>query len=179
VSQRRPGGALRRILWSGLALWAVALAVVFVARRARSAPAPGDQLLAANAMGRRVDGQALSLLPADSVVAVLAATSECAACRVGVPAYREIASRLRESGVAFRVVVGSDSLAARQFSRLLGEPGAVVMDPGQKLLNGIGVRVVPSLYLVGRDGRLLHSWSPLTSDTATVTSIVGAARAAR
>jgi hypothetical protein len=121
----------------------------------------------------------LSLLPRDSAVAVLTVTSECVACRVGVPAYRDIATRLRSEGVALRVIVGSDSLAVRQFSQLLPEPGMVVWDPEQELFRGMGVRKVPSLHLVGRDGRLRKTWAPLTGSPGIVDSIAAEARAAR
>ncbi|HEX5727197.1 MAG TPA: hypothetical protein VFX98_17100 [Longimicrobiaceae bacterium] len=166
-------------MWGGLAAWALALGAFYVARPARAAPRPGERVLHAGLTGRSVSGAALALLPRDSVVAVLGATSECAACRVGIPAYREIAARLKEEGIALRVIVGSDSLAARQFSRLLPEPGAVVWDPRQKLFQRIGIRSVPSLLLVGRDGRLLKTWVPLSTDPRVAEEIAGAVAAER
>jgi hypothetical protein len=177
--RKRSGRVARLVLWGGLGLWALALAVFYVTRPARAAARPGDQMLTAAVTGHGVDGGELLLLPRDSVVAVLAATSECDACRVGLPSYRDIAARLRSEGVAFRVIVGSDSLAARQFSRLLPDPGAVVRDGDQTLFRKIGVRMVPSLYLVGRDGRLMQSWEPLRSEAGIAEVIVSAAREAR
>lgn len=177
--RKRSGRVLRRLLWGGLGLWALALAVFWLTRPATAAPEPGEQVLSAATMGRSVNGGRLALLPRDSAVVVLAATSECAACRVGVPAYREIAARLKEEGVAFRVVVGSDSLPARQFSRLLPDPGAVVWDPRQKLLRSLGIRSVPTLYVVGPSGRLQKRWAPLPSDPRVAELVVDAAHAAR
>lgn len=130
-------------------------------------------------MVRTMAGGEVSLLPGDSAVALLAATAECAACRVGVPAYRDMAVRLKSQGVAFRVVVGSDSFAARQFSRLLPDPGVVTWDPQGKLLRRIGIRAVPTLYVVGRDGRLLRRWSPIPPDPQIAEVVASAPGAAR
>lgn len=177
--RRRSGRIARLILWGGLGLWALALAVFYVTRPARAAARPGDQVLTAAVTGRAIGGGELALLPRDSVVAVLAATSECAACRVGLPSYRDIAARLRSEGVAFRAIVASDSLAARQFSRLLPDPRATVWDPREELFGRIGVRGVPSLYLVGRDGRLVRAWAPLSPDPRVAEEIAAAARAAK
>lgn len=177
--RKRSGRVVRLVIWGGLGLWALALVVVYFTRPVRAAARTGDQVLTADVTGPRVTGGALALLPRDSVVAVLAATSECAACRLGLPSYRDIAVRLREAGVAFRVIVASDSVAARQFSHLLPDPGAVVWDPREELFRRIGVRGVPSLYLVGRDGRLLRTWAPLSANPRAVEEIAMAARAAR
>lgn len=177
--RKRSERVLRLVVWGGLAVWAISLGAFYVTRSARAAPGVGDQVLEAGLMGRTMEGGEIPLLPHDSVVAVLAATSECAACRVGVPAYREIAARLKAEGVALRVVVGSDSLAARQYSLLLTDPGVVVWDPRKKLFRSMGVRNVPSLYLVGRDGRLLKMWAPTPTGPQAADMIAGEARAGR
>jgi thiol-disulfide isomerase/thioredoxin len=166
-------------MWGALGAWACALGVMYVTRTARAAIAPGDTVAAPGPVVRTMAGAEVPLLPSDSVVAVLAATSECAACRTGVPAYREIAARLKEQGVAFRVIVGSDSGAARQFGSLLPDPGTVVLDPRGKLLRSIGIQAVPTMYVVGRDGRLLRRWSPVPPDpqiAEAIASVPGAAR---
>ena len=119
------------------------------------------------------------MLPRDSAVALLAATSECAACRIGVPTYRKLAVQLKSQGMAFRVIVGSDSIPARQYSRLLPDPGVVTWDPRGKLLRRIGIRAVPTLYVVGRDGRLLRRWSPVPPDPPIAEAIASAPGAAR
>jgi thiol-disulfide isomerase/thioredoxin len=159
------------------------LGVLYLSRSARAVPVGGERVLAVDAAGRSVDGGELRLLARDSAVAVLAASSECAACRVGVPAYREIAAKLKAEGVAFRAIVASDSLAARQFSRLLPEPGAVVWDPREDLLRSMGVRGVPSLYVLDREGRLLKAWAPLSGDPriadVVAAEVRGMLRAAR
>ncbi|HEX6036821.1 hypothetical protein [Longimicrobium sp.] len=177
--KRRRGDLLRRLVWGGLGLWACVLGVMYLTRTARAAPVPGDRVLKPGVSIRGMDGREVALLPRDSAVAVLAATSECAACRVGVPAYREIAARLKAQGIAFRVIVGSDSAAARQFSLLLPDPGTVTWDPRGKLLRTIGIHAVPTLYVVGRDGRLLRSWSPVPPDPRIAEVVASAPGAAR
>jgi thiol-disulfide isomerase/thioredoxin len=177
--RKRRSGVVRLIMWGGLGAWALALGVFYVTRTVQAAPQPGERMLDARKTARSVNGGELPLLARDSMVVVLAATSECAACRTGVPEYRELQTRLKAEGVAFRVIVGSDSLAARQFSRLLPDPGAVTWDPGQKLFRGMGVLHVPSLYLVAADGRLLKGWTPVSGEPFSADAIVAQARAAR
>lgn len=177
--RKRSTRALRVLLWGGLGAWALWLGIFYVTRNVRRAPRAGEQILTRRLVASNLDGRGIPLLPGDSPVVVLAATSECAACRLGVPRYQEIARRLSAEGVAFRAIVGSDSVAARQFSRLLPEPGSVVWDPEQKLFRSLGMHVVPSLYLVGRDGRLLQSWTPLPSDDRMPEAIARVARRGR
>ncbi len=178
--RKRPRGAVfSRLMWGALGLWACALGVMYVTRTARAALAPGDRVAEPGRAVRTMAGGQVPLLPRDSVVAVLAATSECAACRTGIPAYREMAVRLKAQGVAFRVIVGSDSAAARQFSRLLPDPGTVTWDPKGKLLRSMGIHAVPTMYVVGRDGRLLRSWSPVPPDPQIAEAIASAPGAAR
>jgi hypothetical protein len=170
--------ALRPVLWGTLALWSVALGVFYVTRSARAAPVVGDRDLLEGLSGRTMAGRTLPLMPRDSAVAVLAATAECAACRVGIPNYREIALRLREQGVAFRVIMGSDSVQAAQFAKLIPQADAVLWDPDQKLFRKLGMHVVPTLYLVGRDGRVHRTWSPLPPSPRTPMEIAEEARTA-
>lgn len=177
--RKRSGRVFRLVLWGGLGAWALALAVFYVTRPLRAAVKPGEEVVSAGLSGRSTGGARLPILAGDSVVAILAATSECAACRTGVPAYRELVPRLKAQGIAVRVIVGSDSLPAHQFARLLPEPGTVVWDPGQKLFRTIGIRSIPSLFLVGRDGRLLKAWVPLPPDARVADLIAAEAKAAR
>ncbi len=177
--RKRPGRVVSRVMWTALGAWALALGVFAVVRGSRSLPRPGDTVLRAELAGRAVRGGELALLPRDSAVAVLAATSECAACRGGLPAYHALAERLRDEGVALRVIVGSDSLAAHQFARLLPDPAAVVWDPGQRLFRAVGLRTVPALVLVGSDGRLVRRWAPLPGTPRAVAEVAQAARGTR
>lgn len=177
--RRRSGRVVRFLLWGGLGAWALVLGIVYLTRDPRKVPEPGAQVLRAGDVGRSVGGADLALLAGDSMVAVLAATSECPACRIGVPAYRDLAARLKKEGVALRVIVGSDTVAARQFARLLPEPGSVVIDPRQKIFRSIGFVSVPSLYLVGSDGRVLKTWVPLSPDPRVVEVVAGEAMAAK
>jgi hypothetical protein len=179
TSRRRASNILRYVLWGALGLWAVGLGAFALTRQVRAAPRPGERMPEAGTTVHSTDGGSLPLLPHDSVVVLLAATSECAVCRTGIPAYREMSDRLTREGVAFRVIVGSELPVARQYSRLLPDPGTVVADPGQKLFRSMGVRVVPSLYLVGRGGLLRRAWAPLTAGPGVVDSIVSEARRAR
>lgn len=175
----RLAGLLRPFVWGGLGAWALWLGFVFITRSARAAPQPGEHLDVAQVTGRTVSGAPVRLLAGDSAVAVLAATAECSACRLGLPAYREIAAVLRSEGVAFRTVVGSDSLATHRFARLLPAPEAVLWDPQQKLLRTLGVGGVPSLYVLDRDGRVLRTWAPLPGDERIAPVVAAEVRAAR
>jgi hypothetical protein len=80
--------------------------------------------------GRSATGEGdMRLLARDSSVAILITSAECDRGRVGIPAFRELERRLKRTGMAFRVVVKSRPLAARQYAGLLGMPGAVIGDP--------------------------------------------------
>lgn len=158
---RRAGSWFRTIVWGALGMWAVALVVLFVGRSPRTARA-GELLVEPPLEVQRVGGGTVRLIAADSPTVIVAATSECAACRQGIPTYRALSGQLGAHGVAFRVLVGSDSLAARQFTRLLSDPSQVGWDPGQKLFRRLGVRSVPTVYLVAQDGRLLKTWAPFS-----------------
>jgi hypothetical protein len=172
---RRRRSRARILVWGALGLWAVALAVFFVVRVPTPARA-GQRLATPETTVRRMDGSLFRLIASDSPTVVLAATSECAACRQGVPTYREISDRLRSEGVAFRVLVGSDSLAARQFTFLLSDRSQVGWDPGQKMFRQLGVRSVPSMYLMSRDGRLMKSWVPFSLYQGAADTILSAVR---
>jgi len=106
-------------------------------------------------------GGRISLLPRDSAVAVLVTTAECAAGRAATPALRRLAAELERAGVAFRVVVKSRPVAARQYSRLYPRPDFVLRDQAGKALGPLNTTVVPSLFVVDRNGMLVGRYAPL------------------
>lgn len=95
----------------------------------------------------------VSVLAADSSTAVLVVTAECAKCRIGVGGYDDVREMARRVGFAFRSVIASNPVAARQFSVLLPEVDQVAVDPDSSVLRTLRVKSVPALVLVDRSRR--------------------------
>ncbi|HTE18015.1 MAG TPA: hypothetical protein VK689_06505 [Armatimonadota bacterium] len=106
-------------------------------------------------------GDSIALFARDSAVVILFTTAECPISRANAHWYRELGTRLRGEGVAFRTVVRSSAVSARQFARLLGDPAAA-HDDGT-LFRAADVRSVPVLRLYDAQRRLLASWSSPTA----------------
>lgn len=106
-------------------------------------------------------GDSIAFFARDSSVVILFTTAECPISRVNAHWYRQLGARLRAEGVAFRAVVRSNAIPARQFARLLGDP-ATVHDEGI-LFRAADVEAVPVLRLYDEQRRLLTSWSSPTA----------------
>lgn len=94
------------------------------------------------------NGGSLRLFSAAQPTAVLIVTAECAKCRIGTVAYRDLWRIAEAEGFAFRAVVASGPVAARQFAFLLPNADEVALDADSSILHGLRVSVVPSVVLV-------------------------------
>lgn len=108
-------------------------------------------------------GRPLPLMPRDSGVAILVTTAECSRGRMGIAAFRQLEQRLRDAGIAFRVVVKSGPAPSRQYARLFLHPEAVVGDPEGEILGPLDTRVVPSLVVLNRAGVVVEHRTPLST----------------
>ena len=101
----------------------------------------------------------ITLLPRDSAVAVLVTTAECAAARAAAPEIGRLASELRRSGVAFRVVVKSRPQAAHQYARLYPRTDYVVRDATGAVLGSLEAARIPGLIVLDRTGAVVGRYT--------------------
>jgi len=148
------------LCWLALAGFAVRAAVVR-ANASPKQPIPRGAHVRLGSAPLAEGGGRISLLPRDSAVAVLVTTAECAAGRAAMPALRRLPAELERAGVAFRVVVKSRPVAAQQYSRLYPRSDFVVRDQAGKALGSLNTTVVPSLFVIDRNGMLVSRYAPL------------------
>lgn len=95
----------------------------------------------------------MQLIAVDTPTALLVLTAECSRCRIGVGGYHEVRDVAAREGFAFRSLVASTPVAARQFALLLPGPGTVAVDADLVVLRALRGKPVPALVLVGGTGR--------------------------
>ncbi len=84
--------------------------------------------------------------------------SWCGPCRQSFPWLRTISSRYaREGLVVVAINLDKSHELANEFLREFSPPFIVAFDPAGRVAEAYDVRVMPSSYLVGRDGRLVYS----------------------
>lgn len=92
----------------------------------------------------------------DSATAVLVLTAECAKCRIGVASYPDVHEVAQAEGFAFRSLIASEPIPARQFALLLPDARHVLLDSDAGVLSSLGVTSVPALVLIDRSRRRTH-----------------------
>src|SRR4051794_34664736 len=111
----------RALVWSSIAVWA-ALLVAFghpeSPLNAHHASRTGDRIRVPAGV-RTLTGAMASPLAPESVTVVLVTTAECDKARFGIPSLAKLQKALSDNGFAFRVVIRSAVLPARQYGRLL------------------------------------------------------------
>jgi len=151
------GGKISRTGWAnaGLVLFTVLLLVRAPTLRAGTlepipdAP-PAPALRLADPSGTVHDLSAL----ADSVVLVNFWASWCPPCLTEMPSLDRLAGRLADRG--FRVLavnVGEDPRRAQATLERLGYEGTLLLDRDQSALASWGVKVLPTSFVIGSDGR--------------------------
>ena len=151
------GGKISRTGWAnaGLVLFTVLLLVRAPTLRAGTlepipdAP-PAPALRLADPSGTVHDLSAL----ADSVVLVNFWASWCPPCLTEMPSLDRLAERLADRG--FRVLavnVGEDPRRAQATLERLGYEGTLLLDRDQSAFASWGVKVLPTSFVIGSDGR--------------------------
>ena len=119
-----------------------------------------------------LSGTTLPLIPRDSAVAILITAAECNRGRMGIAAFRKLEQELRDTGIAFRVVVKSRRTPSRQYARLFLQPETVVEDLTGEILGPLNTTVVPSLVVLDRAGVVVARRAPVSTRTEDVRAIV-------
>jgi peroxiredoxin len=106
---------------------------------------------------RTLDGQEVSLhglLEHGTVVAAFFKIS-CPVCQFTFPFLERMHSRAKNAGVSFLGISQNDATATRAFCREYGVTFPVVMDEkGYPVSNAYGLTNVPTIYLIGPDGKI-------------------------
>jgi peroxiredoxin len=116
-------------------------------------PAPDFHLTA-------LDGRALS--PADFRGKKLVVTfwaSWCGPCRLELPALAKFYQQTHRGTADYEVVsisVDDDRAAAETAATQLKVPFPVLLDPTSKTLQAYGVDAIPALFVIDKDGKVLH-----------------------
>ncbi|MBL8058214.1 MAG: TlpA family protein disulfide reductase [Anaerolineales bacterium] len=103
---------------------------------------------------RDLSGRAVSLSElAGQVVLVNGWATWCPPCRAEMPALHAFYQAHQAEGFTLLAVnAGEEQAAVSQFIDELGFTFPVLLDPGVRVLNGLGIDAFPTSILVGRDG---------------------------
>lgn len=81
----------------------------------------------------------------------------CPPCRGEMPALESYYRAHRSDGfVLLAVNAGESQGTVRSFIAQAGFTFPVLLDPGQRVLSGLGVQAFPTSILIGRDGRVMY-----------------------
>jgi peroxiredoxin len=159
------------------ALTALAACTVWLTWRAKSIEtgleAAGGQVTAM--VGKRapdfhlasLDGRTLS--PADFRGKKLVVTfwaSWCGPCRMELPALAKFYRQTHRDDAGYEVVsisVDSDRAPAEAAASALKVPFPVLLDPSSKVSAAYGVDAIPALFIIDKDGKVLHGQVGFTS----------------
>lgn len=150
-SPRRP------LLWMVFAVLAALLFVTRVPGRlflTIRETRPGDRITAPPSV-RSLAGLMIAPIAEESLTVVVVTTAECDNARLSLTSIAQLQPLMKSSGIAFRVVVRSDSRPARQYGRLLPDPLSVVVSDPARAFDAFRARSVPTLFLVGANGRVI------------------------
>ena len=116
-------------------------------------PAPDFHLAA-------LDGRTVSL--ADYRGKKLVVTfwaSWCGPCRMELPALEKFYRQTHNGDADYEIVsisIDNDRAAAETAATQLKVPFAVLLDPASKTLETYGVDAIPALFVIDKDGRVMH-----------------------
>jgi len=169
---RLPSSRAKTMMWFGLASWALLLIIVNLNVRTPStwltgSPAPFLDIRPL----LTVEGEERGLLAGDSTIAILVLTAECPICQLDAPSYHHIEESIRSSNAAFRVLIASNGAAARQLGALMSVRSPVLVDSMATHASALGVSKIPSFYVFGSGGNLIHSYSPFILTDSSLTEI--------
>jgi thiol-disulfide isomerase/thioredoxin len=90
--------------------------------------------------------------PGSGAALVVFFETDCPTCRLAIPYLNKLAQSARVIGIS-----QDDDVATNEFTRQLATTFAVQRDPGFALSRAFELTFVPSLFLLGPDGRILQS----------------------
>ncbi len=145
----RPARAGRRRLAAWIAPIVLALACPGIAAAAIAVGEEFPPLAASDLAGGRLPATA------GRVVLVDFWASWCAPCQASFPAYAKLYAGYAARGlVVVAVSVDENPAAYAAFVKRFHPPFAALLDRGQQLVRKVNVPVMPTCYLIGRDGRV-------------------------
>jgi hypothetical protein len=112
----------------------------------------------------------VSPLAQESVTVVLVTTAECDKARFSIPNVVRLQRRLRGSGIAFRAVIRSSVLPARQYGSFLVDPSTVVPGDPTGAFDSLHMRSGPTLFLISPAGQVIVE-TPLSVNPASAADL--------
>jgi thiol-disulfide isomerase/thioredoxin len=108
---------------------------------------------------RTIDGKAYSLKESGKGQAVILVdfwASWCLPCRAEMPEFVEMQNKYRERGLVILAINEDDNSKDRDdYLRRMPVNFPVLVDPGHKVREHLGIEVYPTTILLGPDGRVL------------------------
>lgn len=157
--QGRQGSLAGGLLVLGVGLVAAAFAWLVLA-------SPRAQPLAPAHVGSSVGDFVLQDLAGQAVrlsdfsgqpVLVNAWATWCPPCRGEMPALESYYTDHREDGfVLLAVNAGESEMTVNAFIAQAGFTFPVLLDPGQRVLSGLGIQAFPTSILIGRQGKVMY-----------------------
>lgn len=159
TAPRKPPTGARALLVLGIGLVTLALAWLVLA-------SPRTQPLAPAHIGGKVGDFALVDLAGQPVrlsdfagrpVLINAWATWCPPCRGEMPALESYYTAHEADGLVLLAVNAGESRATvNAFIAQTGFTFPVLLDPGQRVLSGLGIQAFPTSILIGRDGRVMY-----------------------
>lgn len=92
-----------------------------------------------------------------SVVLVDFWASWCEPCKVALPAYNKLYEKYGKKGLAvWGVNVDDEKNDGKGFLKEHPMKFPISYDAGKKLISKVGVKTMPTSFLIGKDGKILH-----------------------
>lgn len=168
----------RGVLWAAIAMAVAAGAVQAIQEERAAAPLPLGSPAPALRLPQRGGGE-LDLKRLDGQVALVSFwASWCGPCVREMPLLRELEQTYRDQGVRL-VTVNLDDPDDREeevadfFAKKGGEP-PIVLWPDEPTVHAWNAHRLPTLYIVGRDGRIAAGHTSLASRETLVREIEAA-----
>jgi hypothetical protein len=159
----------RTLVWPAITAWAALLVAIGHPGNSSHESKTGDRIRAP-AKVRSLSGAMVSPLAQESVTVVLVTTAECDKARFGIPNVVRLQQALRSSGIAFRAVIRSRVLPAREYGSFLVDPSTVVPGDPTGAFDSLHMRSGPTLFLISPAGQVVVQ-TPLPVDPASAADL--------
>jgi peroxiredoxin len=116
---------------------------------------------APNFSGKTADGKTFTLAGAnkDKPVFVYFISTSCPVSKAATPHYSVLAKTYAAQGMNVVGVVNDDKAGFDKWNATHKVPYATVLDPDYKVIKAYGITKAPSAVLIGKNGKVIKSWT--------------------